>query len=271
MRIRLWLSTIGWHDSQPRASLGRTVCGIVWFIATALVATFMRPEFASLGWNVVNVALSISVSPLPSVTETWTCIDDRNGASRPFSVVDPTPSRNGDRSRPSSWKLTWPGLLKFDIQTSFSPGVFVMAPAASTKLRCGSPTLRSTWQPMQLWIQLPWHAAHSSFALVSSELPCVPANVEPCPGGAMCRASCASRAYGFCWSTVCGTFQNRPGVTRERWMIAPPFSSKNGCRSSFFASFRSLPPFGPEVTSVARAFAPWQSSHSISIASQFVL
>ena len=71
------------------------------------------------------------------------------------SVVDDTPSTNGDRSRPTSWKLMWPGLAKFDSQTSFSAADFVIAPAASTTLRCGSPRLSSTWQPMQLWIQLP--------------------------------------------------------------------------------------------------------------------
>src|SRR5262245_5174040 len=93
---------------------------MVWFIATPLVATLVRRELASTAWNVVKVWWSVSVSPLASVSDRWTCIDDRYGASRPASELDAVPSTNGERRRPSSWKLTWPAELAFDSQTSFS-------------------------------------------------------------------------------------------------------------------------------------------------------
>ena len=58
-------------------------------------------------------------------------------------------------------------------------------------------------------------------------------------------------AYGLlAWSTVWATSQNTPVVTRERWMILPPRSSKNGSRFSFLGIRRSLPPLGPDVLNV---------------------
>jgi hypothetical protein len=103
-----------------------------------------RRELPSIDWKVVNVWLSMIVSPLASVIDRWTCIDDRNGASRPSSADEPVPSTNGERRRPSSWKLTWPAELAFDIQTSFSRADLVIEPSAATSLRCRSPRLMST-------------------------------------------------------------------------------------------------------------------------------
>src|ERR1041384_1430216 len=152
---------------------------MVWFIATPLVATLVRPELASTAWNVVNVWLSVMVSPLASVSDRWTCIDERNGASRPSSAAEPVPRTNGERKRPSSWKLTWPAELAFDSQTSFSRALLVIEPSAATSLRCGSPVLMSTWQPMQLWTQLEWQVWHSTLASTSGVAPCAPWNDEP--------------------------------------------------------------------------------------------
>ena len=53
-------------------------------------------------------------------------------------------------------------------------------------------------------------------------------------------------------------------------MIWPPLFSKYGTRLASCAVVRSLRPVGPLVISVAWVFAPWQSSHSISMWSQFV-